>query len=104
MGGYSSVAVVGDRIYTTGMPEEAKGVLSVLDTDGKLVKQAPYGEETLNKNGPGARSTPTVDGDRLYLLSGVGGLNCFKLPDLEVLWQVDIPRPLRRQEDGLGIR
>ncbi len=88
-GGYSSASVVGDTIYITGINGDGQGVLNVLDTAGKIQKQVAYGLETDNKQAPGPRSTPTVDGDRLYLLSGVGVVVCFALPDLDIVWKVD---------------
>ena len=87
--GFSSASVVGDTVYITGMKEGQQGFLSVLDGSGKILKQAAYGEETTNKNAPGPRGTPTIDGNRLYLMSGVGVVICVELPELKPLWQVD---------------
>ena len=39
---------------------------------------------------PGTRATPSVDGERIYLLSGPGRLFCFKRSNGEVLWAVDV--------------
>jgi len=36
--------------------------------------------------GAGPRCTPTVDGDRVYLLGAMGDLNCFNVADGKVLW------------------
>ena len=43
--GYSSVSVVGDRIYVTGANEGLNSQLVVLDTDGEVVMRVPYGKE-----------------------------------------------------------
>jgi outer membrane protein assembly factor BamB len=87
--GYSSVSVVGDTIYATGMLEDNQGYLFALDTQGAIKWKAPYGPETLDKMATGARSTPTVDGDRVYVESGLGALICMAAADGKVLWQVD---------------
>ena len=42
--------------------------------------------------GTGPRSTPTVDGDRVYVQSGRGKLACLGLADGEVRWAVDFEK------------
>jgi outer membrane protein assembly factor BamB len=75
--GYSSPAVVGDRIYTMGTRGKEEYVLA-LDADGKQVWEAKVG--AIGKDGPpsypGPRCTPTVDGDRVYALGSDGDLVC----------------------------
>jgi len=73
--GFSSVAVAGGRIYTTGMLDK-KGVLFALDLKGRLLWKKIYGPEW-NGSMPGVRATPTVAGPRLYLMSGRGVVYCF---------------------------
>ncbi|MCP4642503.1 MAG: PQQ-like beta-propeller repeat protein [bacterium] len=87
--GYSSATVVGDTIYIAGMVGENEGMLFALGLDGSRKWELSYGEETRDKQAPGARSTLTVDGDRGYLISGLGVVTCFDLPKRAVLWQVD---------------
>ena len=40
--------------------------------------------------GAGPRGTPTVDGDRLYVLTENGDLACVKTADGSVVWQLNI--------------
>lgn len=87
--GYSSAAVAGGTIYITGMLEDEQGYLFALDEQGQIKWKTAYGPETLDKQATGARSTPTVDGDRVYVQSGLGLVTCFKADDGEHLWQVD---------------
>ncbi len=87
--GYSSIALVGDTIYLPGMLADEEGFISLISLDGKLQKQVPYSKETTNKQAPGSRATPTIDGDRLYMLSGLGVVTCFELPSMKQLWQLD---------------
>ena len=62
--GYSSATVADDSIYIAGMVGESEGMLFVLGLDGSQKWKLAYGEETQDKQAPGARSTVTVDGDR----------------------------------------
>ena len=43
-----------------------------------------------NDRGPGPRGTPTVDGDRLYVLTENGDLACLRAQDGTVVWQRNI--------------
>lgn len=75
--GYSSLAVVGDVIYTTGDIGETQYVIAAKRNDGSALWKTAIGpawdDEYL-----GARSTPTIDGDRLYAISTEGDLVCLE--------------------------
>lgn len=88
--GFSSPLVDRGRIYVTGTLEGQESYVFVLDMDGKLVDKISYGVETDAATAPGARSTPTIVGDRMYLLSGIGNATCIDLPSKKILWQVNI--------------
>ncbi len=88
--GYSAVTVVGGAIYATGMVgTNHEGMLSVLDLAGHLKRQTSYGPEWA-KSYPGARSTPTIDGDRVYILTGLGRLVCLDAGTGAVRWSEDV--------------
>ena len=86
--GYSTVAIVGERIYTTGAID-GDCVITALNTEGKIVWQQQNGE-AWNGSYPGTRSTPTIDDGLLYHLSGNGNLICLKADSGEVVWSVNI--------------
>jgi len=89
--GYASVSVAGERLFATGMTGEAnEGVLSAIDLSGNMTWQTRYGPEW-SKMHPGSRNAPTVDGDRLYQLSGVGRLVCLDAAAGQLLWARDLP-------------
>ena len=89
--GYSSVSVAGGKVYLTGMDETGAGALFILDEQtGKLDRKIPYGKETQEKQAPGTRATPTIDGDRAYLISGLGVVCCIDLAKGEKKWDVDL--------------
>jgi len=93
--GYSSVAVVGDRLYTAGA-RNGQFVVTALDAGGKKVWEKPIGS-TGGGQYAGPRSTPTVDGEHLYALSDEGQLACLKTADGAVVWTKNI---LREYEAG----
>lgn len=89
-GGYSSASVVGDLIYVTGKQADGQGVLTVLNRDGSVARRVPYGKETDEEEAPGTRSTPTIDGNRIYIVSGLGVINCFDMATWEKIWEANI--------------
>ena len=86
--GYASVSVVDGSIYTTGMNEQNQGYLFAIDNKGKLQWKKEYGPEWTGSY-PGTRTTPTVDGDRIYVISGMGRLSCFSRKTKDLIWKVD---------------
>ncbi len=88
--GYSSVAVVGDRIFTTGDLGETQYVIAVKSGGGELWKTAigPAWEDQYL----GARSTPTVDGDRVYAVSTEGDVVCLSAEDGSEHWRRNLPK------------
>jgi len=88
--GYSSVSVSGDHVYVTGMDESQQGRLFILDLQGNRTGRIVYGLETTDDQAPGPRSTPSIDGDRAYLVSGLGVAYALDLAGQSVLWQVDL--------------
>ena len=88
--GYVSVAVTTSRIFVQGLKGSESTVSSLNQADGKLVWSKAVGATGSNDQGPGPRGTPTVDGDRLYVLTENGDLVCFRIQDGSVLWQRNI--------------
>lgn len=88
--GYSTVAVAGGFVYATGMVgEDHEGVLSAFDLAGNLKWRTPYGPEW-HKRYPGTRSTPTVDDNRVYVLTGMGRLVCLDAKTGTMQWSEDV--------------
>jgi len=87
--GYSSVSVIGDTIYLPVAFDDEEAYVYALDLDGNLKFKLPYGKETNNGQAPGNRSTPTIDGRRLYIISGLCVVHCFDLDTREKVWSVD---------------
>jgi outer membrane protein assembly factor BamB len=88
--GYGSMAVAGDRVYLQGMVAGNSTVFAINRADGKAVWSKSLGRAESNDQGPGPRGTPTVDGDRLYVLTENGDLACLKTADGVPVWQRNI--------------
>jgi outer membrane protein assembly factor BamB len=92
--GYSTPAVVGDRLYvmsSKGMDDEFVKALN--GSDGKelwSVRIGKVGANTPGNNYPGPRSTPTVDGDRLYVLGSDGDLACLDAASGKIAWSTNV--------------
>ena len=86
--GFSTVAVSGGFIYTTG-DIEGNLILSALDMNGKHVWKIPV-DKAWTKDKPGARSTPTIDSSRVYILSGNGVLACLDTKTGNRYWSKDL--------------
>lgn len=105
-GGYSGPAVVGDRVYVTdyvrksGDPRNGPGTINQLQgqervlcldaATGEIVWQHEYDCPYRISYPAGPRTTPTVDGDRVYTYGAEGHLFCFNRATGEVLWSKQI--------------
>lgn len=89
-GGYGSMAVTGDRIFVQGSRGN-QSVINVLNgADGKGVWSKALGPAGSNDRGSGPRGTPTVDGDRVYVLTEQGDLWCLRAATGAEVWQRNI--------------
>ncbi len=97
-GGYSTPAVVGDRIYLLGDDGETESVLALSTNDGKTLWSQTIGKVGPNEGPqyPGSRSTPTLDGDRLFALASGGDLACLESATGKIVWS----KNLRSDFDG----
>ncbi len=90
--GYSSAVIVNGTVYETGMDDQKQGYLFAFNLDGSPKWKTAYGPE-LEKRGPavaGTRGTPTIDGDRVFLMTGFAKLVIFDAAKGQVLKTVDL--------------
>lgn len=89
--GYSTPAVVGDRLYVLSNQGLENEIVQALDVkDGKPVwstRIGKVGNPDQQPSYPAARSTPTVDGALLYALGSDGDLVCLETATGKVRWQ-----------------
>lgn len=109
--GFSSVAVAGGRLFT--MQEEPAGEASaqaasprceaIICLDARTGNERwhfRYPAEFEERFGSGPRSTPAVDGDRVYAVGPSGVFHCLRADTGEVLWRHNLAeefhaRPLK---------
>lgn len=90
--GYGAVAVRGDRIYVQGGLDGKSTVFALDRATGKPVWNAPIGRALDQDRGGGPRGTPTIEGDRVYVLTENGDLACVNDKDAHVVWNRNILR------------
>ncbi len=92
--GFSTPAVVGDRIYLLGGRSGKEAVIALDAKDGKEVWAVEIGK--VGRQGPpdnpGPRSTPTVDSDLLYALGSDGDLACLETAMGKIVWQKNLAK------------
>ena len=113
-GGYSSFAVAGSRAFTLSLKEiDGAKQESVVAHDAATGKELWAAALTFakydgggdsgaanNKGGDGPRSTPTIVGDKVYVMSSQLGLTCLNAADGKVIWK----RDLMKEHGGRNIK
>ena len=103
--GYASPAVTKDKLYVNG-EIDSTSYLFVFDLQGKLLWKAPNGKEFFgegySKSFPGARSTPSVYADLVYVSSGNGRIACFDAITGNSQWSVDMVNDLGGKRSQFG--
>ena len=84
--GYSSFAVAGGRIFTLGARGNTEYVVAFDAQSGKALWGVANGRRFNNDRGDGPRSTPTVDGDRVYVFGSSGDLTVFEAATGKIVW------------------
>ena len=89
--GYSTPSVVGGRVYVMSNKGREDEFVKALDVkDGRQVwstRLGKVGNPDQQPSYPAARSTPTVDGTRIYALGSDGDLACLETASGKVRWQ-----------------
>jgi len=91
--GYGSPAITGDKLYINGETDSISQVFA-FDLGGKLIWKSPNGPEFFgtgfSAGFPGARSTPTVYNELVYVCSGLGRIACFEAATGKERWAVNM--------------
>jgi outer membrane protein assembly factor BamB len=98
--GYGSMSVAGDRVFLQGARGSNSVVIALNRADGKEVwakTVGPIETRMRTDRGAGPRGTPTVDGDRLYVLTENGDLACLKTDGTHV-WHRSILKDFGGQQ------
>jgi outer membrane protein assembly factor BamB len=89
-GGDSTPSVAAGRIYGMSHRGADEIVWALSEKDGKeiwAVKIAPAQPQNWPQSKEGPSATPTVDGDRLYVMGLAGNVACLQVADGKVVWQ-----------------
>jgi outer membrane protein assembly factor BamB len=89
-GGYSAPSISDGRIFGMSYRGDEEIVWARDESNGKELWVKPLGPantEGMPQGREGSSCTPTVDGDRLYILGSSGTLACMKVADGEIIWQ-----------------
>jgi len=96
--GFSTPVIARDRIYISGkVGDNLK--LFCFDLSGNQIWERTHGlafreADAPHSPYPGARGAPTIDGDIIYLLGGLGWLTAYRSSDGELIWSVDVVNDL----------
>jgi outer membrane protein assembly factor BamB len=88
--GYSGPSIAAGRIYGISNRGDDEFVWSLSETDGKefwAVRVASALTEGMPQGKEGTGCTPTVDGERLYVLGQSGDLACLQVNDGKFIWR-----------------
>ena len=87
--GFSNVAVTKRSVYATGATRGQLSLFRLSIADGRVIWRQTHGPAWA-KSYPGARATPSITGNRVYLLSGPGRIRCYDTTRGGPLWQRDV--------------
>ena len=100
--GYSAILVEDGRLYTMYRSDEKEAVICLDATDGKTIWEQRYEHEPAEGHvrnfGSGPRSTPLIDGDRIFTIGVAGKMHALNKKDGKVLWTHDLWDGVRRQQ------
>jgi outer membrane protein assembly factor BamB len=105
--GYSGLAVVGERLFTIGGRGETEFLIALDISAGQprevwATQVGPLFQWTGNKWSAGPASTPTVDGELIFALGGMGDLICVEAASGKEVWRKNLPEELQSEVNPIG--
>ncbi|MGH7225778.1 MAG: PQQ-binding-like beta-propeller repeat protein, partial [Gemmataceae bacterium] len=101
--GYSSFAVKDGRFYSLFQQADKEVVACWRVKDGEEVWRHEYDCHANVKDYPGPRSTPTLDGDRVYTVGSDGELLCLDAATGSPHWQKDLLSEFQASSPKWGV-
>jgi outer membrane protein assembly factor BamB len=99
--GYSTPTVAAGRIFSMGNIEKSEFVTAFAEKDGApLWKREVHSIQHYDH--PGARCSPTVDGEFVYALGVNGDLLCLKAENGDEVWRKDLSKDFKGARGGWG--
>jgi len=99
--GFTSPSIANGIIYITGTKGN-KEILTALDLNGNVKWNVEYGKIS-TQSPPETRSTPTVDGGAVYIISGAGEVVCIDTVSHSIKWSVQAFEKFEGEFGGWGI-
>ncbi len=106
-GGYNEPAVAGGRVYGMSLRGGKEVVWARAEADGKPVWETAVGEppsQRMPQGSEGPGCTPTVDGERVYVISNGGEVACLNAGDGKVLWHRSMTKDFGGSPPGWSYR
>lgn len=93
--GYSAASIVGDQLFTLGSKDGECKLICLSPSTGQslwesTVGRAGNGDDYNVGWGAGQRSTPTVDGDQVFVVSDVGTVASFDRQNGAMQWKIEM--------------
>ena len=88
--GYSGISFVDGRIYTMFGAKGDEYAVCLDAAGGEEVWRTRVGSKWVDTMGNGPRSTPTIDGDTVYVLGSKGNLHALAVADGKPRWSHDL--------------
>ncbi len=103
--GYTSPAIVGEHLLFLHRLDNQEVVENRDPQTGEVRWQSRYATAYEDRYGynDGPRSSPVIDGDRVYTMGAEGRLHCFNLVTGDGLWTRDLRTDYKVSQDFFGI-
>ena len=99
--GYSSPLVYKNTIYVTGR-KDTLDVISAYKINGQKEWETAYGR-AWTRTYPETRCTPTIENNRIYLISGMGQVVCVDVVTGKLIWTTDANKDYKGESHTWGI-
>jgi outer membrane protein assembly factor BamB len=98
--GFSSVAVVGDRVFTMGDKGDSSHVFALSRDKGEIIWTSDRVGKSGGARNAGPRGTPTVDGELLYAIGWAGDLVCLETATGKEKWRKNFGKDFKGSSGG----
>jgi outer membrane protein assembly factor BamB len=88
--GYSNLAIANGKAITLLQDGEDEAVVCWNAATGQELWRYKYSCHYMDPQGSGPRSTPSIEGDRVYTVGAKGMFHCLKLENGDVIWKHDL--------------
>lgn len=99
--GYSTVSIVGDRIFTAGDGPDSS-LVHALSSEGKVIWSSKLGRPGEAGGYVGPRAQPTVDEGAVFMLGQFGDLVCYDAATGKETWRKNLSKDFGGERGGWG--